>query len=153
MNGCSLRSDNSFLNDLLEFKQIRRWMQTQRSIQQSYLRTSLFPSALDGDWSTWLAWTPCPSGNCRANQTRRRRCDDPFPAGEGKDCPGSDLDEKECCPKGRKIGSWTSSYPITVQLEVNNYSSCYGMVLLFSEICVIHSPTQVVLSCAHGKKI
>ena len=55
---------------------------------------------MNGDWSEWSAWSTC-SPDCE--QTRRRACDRPAPAGGGHYCFGLDHEKTECgggaCPR------------------------------------------------------
>jgi hypothetical protein len=62
-------------------------------------------SAVNGDWSEWSAWSTC-SPDCE--QTRRRACDRPAPAGGGHYCFGLDHEKTECgggaCPRETAAG-------------------------------------------------
>lgn len=48
---------------------------------------------VDGDWSTWSSWSAC-SRDCR--RYRRRACDNPPPANNGRHCVGNDVDTDNC---------------------------------------------------------
>ncbi|XP_031561120.1 A disintegrin and metalloproteinase with thrombospondin motifs adt-1-like isoform X2 [Actinia tenebrosa] len=67
--------------------------------------TTLCP--VDGKWSDWKPWSPCPVTCGGGSQSRTRSCTNPAPANGGKDCVGENSETQECgtkqCP-GCKIG-------------------------------------------------
>ena len=52
---------------------------------------------VDGAWSAWGSWSPC-SRTCGngGSRARERRCDNPLPAGGGKNCHGLDSESSAC---------------------------------------------------------
>lgn len=51
---------------------------------------------VDGGWSAWGDWTPCDTVCGGGMQWRERRCNNPIPAGGGKDCSGHAREAREC---------------------------------------------------------
>ncbi|XP_030041716.1 thrombospondin-1 [Microcaecilia unicolor] len=51
---------------------------------------------VDGMWSSWTAWTPCPLSCGLAVVSRSRQCDSPSPEHGGKICSGTDYEEGSC---------------------------------------------------------
>ncbi|XP_034264327.1 uncharacterized protein LOC117660389 isoform X2 [Pantherophis guttatus] len=52
--------------------------------------------AVDGAWSLWASWTPCPV-SCGLGVVRRsRRCNSPSPEHGGKNCSGHGYEEGTC---------------------------------------------------------
>jgi len=47
---------------------------------------------VDGKWGKWTPWTTCRS--CEGIQMRNRRCDDPRPKYNGKDCPLTTINDQ-----------------------------------------------------------
>ncbi|XP_069114974.1 uncharacterized protein [Argopecten irradians] len=79
-----------------------------------------FPSeycSVDGEWSTWEEWSTCSVSclkegqNTNGVQMRSRSCANPIPIYGGMDCPGDNLETKECsltklCPVDGNWASW-----------------------------------------------
>ncbi|CAL4112653.1 unnamed protein product, partial [Meganyctiphanes norvegica] len=70
------------------------------------------PCLIDGNWGGWGSWSSC-SVSCGGGvQQRRRVCDDPPPANDGRYCPGSDTLEDYCnldaCPVNGGWSSWSA---------------------------------------------
>ncbi|VDI19374.1 Hypothetical predicted protein, partial [Mytilus galloprovincialis] len=56
------------------------------------------PCPIDGEWGAWMTWSPC-SGSCSNGRQRRKRiCDNPKPANNGRGCSGTDSKSRECKP-------------------------------------------------------
>ncbi|CAH3187850.1 unnamed protein product [Porites lobata] len=54
---------------------------------------------IGGDWGRWSNWSPC-SKTCNDGvETRFRRCDNPPPGHNRKQCPGSSTEEGMCINK------------------------------------------------------
>ena len=57
---------------------------------------------VDGKWSTWGDYGECDKTCGEGRMIRKRKCDNPPLSLDGKDCVGSDEDEKPCniksCP-------------------------------------------------------
>ncbi|XP_076079208.1 coadhesin-like [Mytilus galloprovincialis] len=66
------------------------------------------PCPIDGEWGDWMAWSTC-SGSCsNGHQRRKRICNNPKPANNGRDCGGTDSKIRQCKPSRCK------PYPIKV---------------------------------------
>ncbi|KAM4593749.1 A disintegrin and metalloproteinase with thrombospondin motifs 17 isoform 1-T1 [Odontesthes bonariensis] len=62
------------------------------------------PQHVDGDWSPWSQWSLC-SRTCGTGVLfRQRKCDNPPPGPDGRNCPKASVEHKACegapCPKG-----------------------------------------------------
>ncbi|XP_071802833.1 hemicentin-1-like isoform X2 [Asterias amurensis] len=67
-----------------------------------------------GRYSEWSAWGECSKtcGNEGAYQRRTRKCDNPAPANNGRQCSGSSTDNRACTPPMCPInGGWSSWQP------------------------------------------
>lgn len=51
---------------------------------------------VDGMWSPWSSWTPCPISCGHGVIRRSRRCNNPAPLNDGKDCSGHGYEEGSC---------------------------------------------------------
>ncbi|XP_074652537.1 semaphorin-5A-like [Tubulanus polymorphus] len=51
---------------------------------------------IDGKWSAWSVWTPCNVMCGGGLMFRERRCANPEPSGNGKDCDGANAQSKVC---------------------------------------------------------
>ncbi|XP_062621236.1 A disintegrin and metalloproteinase with thrombospondin motifs adt-1-like isoform X2 [Saccostrea cucullata] len=64
--------------------------------------------SVDGNWTTWMPWSPCSKTCGDGVRTRARMCNNPAPLYGGKDCVGSPYDMQPCpvipCATD---GSWT----------------------------------------------
>ncbi|XP_022803230.1 uncharacterized protein LOC111340621 [Stylophora pistillata] len=56
----------------------------------------LIPGRVDGGWSNWGAWNPCPVTCGGANQIRFRMCTNPTPSNGGNNCVGVPLELQTC---------------------------------------------------------
>ena len=57
--------------------------------------------SVDGEWSTWQAWSGCSPRCGKGVQKRIRTCDSPAPINGGAPCSGSPVQKKPCsneCP-------------------------------------------------------
>ncbi|XP_062512619.1 hemicentin-1-like isoform X1 [Corticium candelabrum] len=70
--------------------------------------------AVHGGWSEWTSWTNCDLA-CRSSdaqrgwENRRRSCSNPRPQCEGMECPGSNIEQRQCSPPRCPInGGWSS---------------------------------------------
>ncbi|VDI03482.1 Hypothetical predicted protein [Mytilus galloprovincialis] len=65
------------------------------------------PCPIDGEWGDWMAWSTC-SGSCSNGRQRRKRiCNNPKPANNGRDCGGTDSKIRQCKPSRCKLaGKW-----------------------------------------------
>ncbi len=76
-------------------------------VGQYFSNSNLF--SVDGDWSTWTAWSGC-STNCgKGTQKRTRTCTNPTPVNGGQTCPGNPVQKRPCseedCPGKRNLMS------------------------------------------------
>lgn len=54
---------------------------------------------VDGGWGDWSDWSKC-SVTCGGGELiRERKCNNPKPAADGKDCEGDEAETKECNPQ------------------------------------------------------
>lgn len=60
----------------------------QRSLDLLYL--------VDGSWTNWNDWSPCPVSSGTSLQTRVRHCNNPVPNSAGKKCTGDAVESKLC---------------------------------------------------------
>ena len=51
---------------------------------------------IDGGWSQWTPWTPCPAVCGIGSINRKRYCNNPSPMNGGYDCEGSHMEFKPC---------------------------------------------------------
>ena len=69
--------------------------------------TEFFRDAVDGGWSIWSSWTPCPVTCGVGDQARMRSCTKPAPQSGGKQCAGVAKETKQCikkpCPGKSKL--------------------------------------------------
>ena len=56
----------------------------------------IYLSLVDGDWSTWTAWSSCSVSCGGGYRERTRTCDKPAPADNGLYCEGYAVDIEEC---------------------------------------------------------
>ncbi|PWA30115.1 hypothetical protein CCH79_00009766 [Gambusia affinis] len=68
---------------------------------------------VDGNWSPWSAFTPCPVTCGVALQVSERRCNNPAPNHGGRPCPGNDKQTKLCstqvhCPVDGVWSEWSA---------------------------------------------
>ncbi|XP_022323547.2 ectin-like [Crassostrea virginica] len=80
---------------------------------------------INGNWSTWTAWSDCSSTCGNGSQSRVRYCDSPYPSGGGAFCTGSSSDDQLChlgdCSVNGMWSVWTGwSDCIQVQCGVSN---------------------------------
>ncbi|CAC5422198.1 unnamed protein product [Mytilus coruscus] len=52
----------------------------------------------NGDWGDWMAWSSCFGSCSNGRQRRRRTCDNPAPANNGRDCSGTGSQSRWCKP-------------------------------------------------------
>ncbi|XP_063404373.1 coadhesin-like [Mytilus trossulus] len=68
------------------------------------------PCPINGDWGEWKEWSSCFGGCKNGRQRRRRTCDSPAPANNGRDCSGTGSQSRQCkplrCPISGNWGSW-----------------------------------------------
>lgn len=68
------------------------------------VRKALLPEHTDGEWSSWSAWGACSRTCSTGVSVRQRKCDNPRPSTEGRDCPGVRVQYQVCqntlCPAG-----------------------------------------------------
>ncbi|EMP25938.1 Putative TP73 antisense gene protein 1 [Chelonia mydas] len=57
---------------------------------------NLEPCPIDGMWSPWASWTPCPISCGLGVVSRSRRCNNPAPEHGGKNCTGHGYEEGSC---------------------------------------------------------
>ncbi|XP_010131672.1 PREDICTED: LOW QUALITY PROTEIN: hemicentin-1-like, partial [Buceros rhinoceros silvestris] len=76
------------------------------------------PCPVDGEWSSWLPWSPCSETCGKGTQTRLRLCNNPPPSYDGSYCEGSDAQMQVCsrrhCPVDGKWAVWSSWSACTV---------------------------------------
>ncbi|XP_044301408.1 uncharacterized protein LOC123031045 isoform X2 [Varanus komodoensis] len=51
---------------------------------------------VDGTWSSWEPWTPCPSSCGLGVESRSRQCSSPTPKHGGRGCHGHGYEERSC---------------------------------------------------------
>ncbi|KAK2185175.1 hypothetical protein NP493_244g03029 [Ridgeia piscesae] len=61
---------------------------------------------VDGQWSSWSAWTECNAPCGGGEQRRERGCNSPLPSGSGKDCLGYAQEIRHCNEHSCK-GKWS----------------------------------------------
>ncbi|XP_055948498.1 hemicentin-1-like isoform X2 [Argiope bruennichi] len=79
-------------------------------VQINYCNTAECP--VNGEWGPWSTWGPC-SSSCNKGQKKRfRSCDNPAPAGGGRECSGPSQETEVCnaylCPVDGKWSEWSS---------------------------------------------
>ena len=78
----------------------------------STLPLILFP--VDGGFSNWLEWSDCSATCGGGSRARSRKCDNPVPQYQGKNCVGLSLETEDCneeeCP------SWCFSLILDISL-------------------------------------
>ncbi|PVD21525.1 hypothetical protein C0Q70_17323 [Pomacea canaliculata] len=66
--------------------------------------------AVDGNWGSWLPWSPCSLSCGGGVRSRQRLCDSPVPQFGGTECLGSDRQRDYChndpCPVHGNWGNW-----------------------------------------------
>ncbi|XP_052087844.1 coadhesin-like [Mytilus californianus] len=70
------------------------------------------PCPINGNWAEWSLWSKCPlTCGQGGGRIRKRTCDNPAPANNGRDCSGSDSDEELCilndCPINGNWAEWS----------------------------------------------
>nr|XP_042899314.1 hemicentin-1 isoform X1 [Parasteatoda tepidariorum] len=80
------------------------------SYQIDYCNSAQCP--VNGEWGQWSTWGPC-SSSCNKGQKKRfRSCDNPEPAGGGRDCSGASQEIEVCnahlCPVDGKWSEWSA---------------------------------------------
>ncbi|XP_035222665.1 hemicentin-1-like isoform X3 [Stegodyphus dumicola] len=78
-------------------------------IQTDYCNNAQCP--INGGWGQWSSWGEC-SSSCNKGQKKRfRSCDNPTPAGGGRDCLGPSQEIEVCnaflCPVDGKWSEWS----------------------------------------------
>ena len=63
---------------------------------------------LDGHWGRWSEWSSCSVTCDTGTYKRTRKCDDPEPKNNGKDCEGQSQEVGQCvmqrCGLGKTVG-------------------------------------------------
>ncbi|XP_060595775.1 uncharacterized protein LOC132749879 [Ruditapes philippinarum] len=66
---------------------------------------------VDGQWASWLAWSSCDVTCGDGNQSRKRTCTEPVPAGRGHNCQGHSDETQRCtlqpCPVHGHWSTWS----------------------------------------------
>ena len=69
---------------------------------------------VDGGFSNWLEWSDCSATCGGGSRARSRKCDNPVPQYQGKNCVGLSLETEDCneeeCP------SWCFSLILDISL-------------------------------------
>ncbi|GFT31287.1 hemicentin-1 [Nephila pilipes] len=78
-------------------------------VQVDYCNNAECP--VNGEWGPWSPWGSC-SSSCNKGQKKRfRACDNPAPAGGGRECSGSAQETETCnahlCPVDGKWSEWS----------------------------------------------
>lgn len=71
-------------------------------VSKHFLMTEFILFLVNGNWGEWSQWGEC-STSCNKGQRKRfRACDNPAPAGGGRDCSGPSQQTESCsmhlCP-------------------------------------------------------
>ncbi|KAG8182020.1 hypothetical protein JTE90_013951 [Oedothorax gibbosus] len=93
-------------------------------LQVDYCNTDVCP--VNGEWGSWSSWGPC-SSSCNKGQKKRFRfCNDPPPAGGGRECSGPSQEIEFCnayrCPIDGKWSEWSSWSPCSVSCGIGVHS-------------------------------
>lgn len=72
------------------------------------------PCPVDGQWSSWSAWTSCSADCGEGVETRSRTCTEPAPQYAGRPCQGLELESMPCvkrtnCPVDGGWSAWSRS--------------------------------------------
>ncbi|XP_060591795.1 uncharacterized protein LOC132746607 [Ruditapes philippinarum] len=77
---------------------------------------------VNGQWAYWSSWTSCDVTCGKGRRLRTRRCTDPTPENEGRDCIGESLQSSQCseenCP------AFMSAFSVTTP---HSYSTINGI--------------------------
>ncbi|KAL9959839.1 hypothetical protein ACROYT_G033197 [Oculina patagonica] len=121
------------------------------------------PAPVDGHWTEWSAWSPCPADKCtNAVRNRTRSCTGPAPAFGGRKCSGAS-GMNQLCPKDCSVivdggwgnwGAWSScsktcgngtatrSRVCDNPLPKNGGRDCVGPAIESQECFVQHCPVD-----------
>nr|XP_058951355.1 uncharacterized protein LOC131778889 [Pocillopora verrucosa] len=65
---------------------------------------------VDGGYSNWLEWSACSASCGGGRRARSRKCDNPVPQHDGKNCVGPSLETEQCnneeCPRNGGYSAW-----------------------------------------------
>ena len=66
------------------------------TLQLQILNEGYFSLTVDGMWGSWNSWSPCSTTCGYGTRERRRLCDNPKPAYDGKNCLGVGYQKRRC---------------------------------------------------------
>ncbi|XP_045140623.1 netrin receptor UNC5A [Echinops telfairi] len=87
---------------------------------------------VDGNWSPWSKWSAC---GLDCTHWRSRECADPVPRNGGEECPGADLDTRNCTSD---LCVHTASGPEDVALYVGLIAVAVCLVLLLLVLILVY---------------
>ena len=73
-----------------------------------------------GEWGSWLEWSSCSRTCGRGERERKKKCDSPAPANQGKGCFGRDFERETCITVRCSVGNYIN------YLDCFYLSSTYG---------------------------
>lgn len=102
------------------------------------------PCPIDGRWTRWGTWEPCPVSCGGGIQLSKRSCTDPAPAFGGDNCEGESVRSRSCnergCPADGNWSEWSEFTPCTL--------SCAGGIQNRSRTCTNPPPKNDGKYCA-----
>lgn len=102
------------------------------------------PCPIDGRWTRWGTWEPCPVSCGGGIQLSKRSCTNPAPAFGGDDCEGESVRLRSCnergCPADGNWSEWSEFTPCTL--------SCAGGIQNRSRTCTNPPPKNDGKYCA-----
>jgi hypothetical protein len=74
---------------------------------------------VDGRWTQWSSWTSCDVTCGIGSQLRTRRCTNPAPEHNGKDCIGDSLQTSQCS-RGKCKGRYLKVFTQPTDSQISN---------------------------------
>ncbi|KAK3585708.1 hypothetical protein CHS0354_020275 [Potamilus streckersoni] len=98
---------------------------------------------IDGHWGRWSEWSMCPVTCGGHSQNRHRECNNPSPNNGGRQCEGSNMDNRQCplsaCHVDGHWSGWSKFSKCTV--------SCGLGTQMRSRLCSNPAPRNGGLDC------